>query len=514
VGGEAYLAYEGIGSREVAHCCFVIPAGGLGERLGFSGVKFALPADITSECCVLGVYAAYIRAFERMAAARGHGACRLPLVIMASSDTYDGIFRLLDDNEYFGLAPTQVQVLLQGKVAALADSAGKLAMAAPYRIATKPHGHGDVHFLLHTNGIAERWLAEGRRWVLFFQDTNTLYLMTLLCTLGVSAKHSMHLNFVTMPRRAKEAFGAITRLSHKDGRSMVVNVEYNQLEPLLLATGHPEGDVNGPDGWSPYPGNTNELLFSLREYVSELQRTQGQVPEFVNPKYASSARTDLTSPTRLECMMQDYAKGLPPEARVGFTRYPPEFGYFPCKNSIATAARLSASGIPPHGAASAEAAVYCAYGKMLTSSGARVAEPAERVWRGGPQLMGPAVVLWPDFAPCLAELRGKLGSPHLVRIGAGSSLEVRGCDVRIDELELDGALQICVAPGAKLHVVRLAVRNRGHEFVELSGEEQDGGAPETLRIRGYKLVRHETEVIKVTEPGSYTLTDGELAKLP
>lgn len=35
---------------------------------------------------------------------------------------------------------------------------------------------------------------------------------------------------------------------------MTINVEYNQLDPLLRATGDGQGDVNNADGWSPYPG--------------------------------------------------------------------------------------------------------------------------------------------------------------------------------------------------------------------------------------------------------------------
>lgn len=43
---------------------------------------------------------------------------------------------------------------------------------------------------------------------------------------------------------------------------MVINVEYNQLDPLLKATGHPEGDVNCETGYSPYPGNINQVSFN------------------------------------------------------------------------------------------------------------------------------------------------------------------------------------------------------------------------------------------------------------
>ena len=42
------------------------------------------------------------------------------------------------------------------------------------RVATKPHGHGDVHDLLHRAGLAKGWAARGIRYVSFFQDTNAL----------------------------------------------------------------------------------------------------------------------------------------------------------------------------------------------------------------------------------------------------------------------------------------------------------------------------------------------------
>lgn len=46
----------------------------------------------------------------------------------------------------------------------------------------------------------------------------------------------------------------VCRLSHRDGRVQIVNVEYNQLDPLLRAEVNPEGDVPDASGFSPYPG--------------------------------------------------------------------------------------------------------------------------------------------------------------------------------------------------------------------------------------------------------------------
>ena len=71
------------------------------------------------------------------------------------------------------------------------------------------------------------------RWVCFFQDTNALVFRALLASLGVSARHNYDVNSLAVPRKAKEAIGAIALLQHKDGNAMTINVEYNQVWGLV-----------------------------------------------------------------------------------------------------------------------------------------------------------------------------------------------------------------------------------------------------------------------------------------
>lgn len=42
-------------------------------------------------------------------------------------------------------------------------------------------------------------------------------------------------------------------------------------------------------------------------------------PILLSVRYKDASKTSFKSSTRLECMMQDYPKTLPPTARVGFT---------------------------------------------------------------------------------------------------------------------------------------------------------------------------------------------------
>jgi len=138
-----------------------------------------------------------------------------------------------------------------------------------------------VHSLLHSTGTAAKWLQQGISWVVFMQDTNGLSLLSLPAMLGVSRALSLEVNSLAIRRYAKQAIGGIARLVHQtSGEEMTINVEYNQLDPLLRSDGANQGDENDPiTGCSPYPGNINQLLFSLAPYVETLQRTEGEMFE-------------------------------------------------------------------------------------------------------------------------------------------------------------------------------------------------------------------------------------------
>ena len=57
----------------------------------------------------------------------------------------------------------------------------------PYSLQTKPHGHGDVHALLHSSGLVDKWKQAGVQWICFFQDTNGLVFRGLPVALGECA---------------------------------------------------------------------------------------------------------------------------------------------------------------------------------------------------------------------------------------------------------------------------------------------------------------------------------------
>ena len=100
-------------------------------------------------------------------------ACRRGLRLMDMADTRDSVMR-------------------RAQVACLADSEAHLALDKDdaFALQTKPHGHGDVHALLHSSGLLKRWVAAGVKWVAFFQDTNGLVFRGLPAAIG--ARRLLH----------------------------------------------------------------------------------------------------------------------------------------------------------------------------------------------------------------------------------------------------------------------------------------------------------------------------------
>lgn len=519
-GDEEYQAMEAMGMDAICRTGFVLVAGGLGERLGFSGIKLALPVESCSEDSFLKMYADWILSLQsRCRATTGDDSIQLPLAIMTSGDTDAKTRELLEAENFFGLEPDQVSIMMQDKVPALSDSLGRLSLAKGDRwtVETKPHGHGDVHHLLHRTGLAQQWAANGKEWAFFFQDTNPLVIHALVPMLGVSVDRNYDMNSLCVPRKAGEAAGAITKLTRSStGESLTINVEYNQLDPLLRSTpGYEGGDVDDPEtNYSPFPGNVNNLLVKLDSYAKVVGGPdQGVVEEFVNPKYKDDTRTTFKKPTRLECMMQDLPKLLSKElgddANVGFTTMERWLTFSPAKNAPSAGADAAKKGSPPGTPSSAEADFYQAYLRNLeTSSKVTVETGPTTEMLGVPVTLSPAVVLKPSFAATSKELETKFQGGSISR---RSALVVEGEGVEIADLTLDGALVIKAAPGVKLAVKGLKVSNAGWSFSPLT-EEEAKTVPEELQIRGYKVERTETLEIVVSEPGSYVVdADGTVS---
>jgi len=405
---------------------------------------------------------------------------------------------LLEENENFGMQYDQITLMKQEKVPALENNQAHFARNGTFDIQTKPHGHGDVHSLMAKSRLYSRWMMDmGVRWTFFFQDTNAVSFRSFIAALGVSKKYNFAMNSITIPRLPGQAVGGIADLTNKKtGDKMTINVEYNQLGPLLLSTGECKGDVADASGFSPFPGNTNSFILDHNVYWKILEQTNGAIPEFVNPKYTDETKTKFKKPTRLECMMQEYPKLLSSDQAVGITQLPTWLAMSPVKNNIKDAlVKFQKVGCADC-ASSGEANMYFANRQYMREAGVKLAEGKPVVFEGIPVPNGAHIVYKASFAVCLADVKKKCTGGKKIQISKRSTLILEG-DITLKKLELDGALHLKAAPGAKVVIDGLVVKNNGAEFSRINVDDQS--FEEKYRIRGYNLKVQDMKVMEFTK---------------
>ena len=122
---------------------------------------------MATETKYIQYYIEYILALQKKYSSKG---TKLPLCIMTSEDTNDKTVKMLQENNNFGMDGSQITLVQQGQgVPALTDNDATIALDSNCAVSTKPHGHGDVHSLLYSHGVAKKWVANGIHWISFFQ---------------------------------------------------------------------------------------------------------------------------------------------------------------------------------------------------------------------------------------------------------------------------------------------------------------------------------------------------------
>ncbi|MEM8868505.1 MAG: UTP--glucose-1-phosphate uridylyltransferase [Verrucomicrobiota bacterium] len=496
-----YDRYEAIGAAHFSKTAFVMVAGGLGERLGYSGIKIDIPVEVTETTPYIAHYAANLKAME----ARMDSPRPVPFIIMVSEDTEAKTRASLEANAYYGLDEAQVHILKQELVPAISDNDGRLALKEKYQLILKPHGHGDIHMLLYSSGLAAKLTEAGIEHFAFIQDTNGQAFNAMPAAIGASVEKDFDFNSIAVNRVPGEAVGGLAKLV-KPEQTLTLNVEYNQLDPLLRATVSPEGDVPNEQGFSMFPGNLNILLIKAASYVRILNRTQGIIAEFVNPKYADASKTVFKKPTRLETMMQDLPKLFGPDEKVGVSIFNRRWSFSANKNNSTDAAAKAAAGSPPESGATAEADFYWGGRTRLAAAGVNLTEAEDKPVLGIPFTPGPRVILRPSFAITLSEVRSKIKGGS---IAGEATLVLDGSGISLEEVEVTAgsALVIHACEGATVTVRGRKVDNAGFEIVPLTEEELvSETTPEYLRIRGYRIENRGAEVHSFTEPGEYVIS--------
>ena len=488
IGSDQFYELDKLGFEQIENTVFVLVAGGLGERLGYPDIKIGIETDLITKRKFIEIYIEFIKAFENRIRKnkKMEENWFIPLCIMTSDDTHKKTVELLEKNNNFGLKKEQITIVKQEKCPALIDNECHLAlMKDKLMIETKPHGHGDIHYLLYKEGKVKNWISQGKKYLVLFQDTNILAFNCIPSAIGSSVKLQLDINSICVPRKPKDAIGAICKLVKSDGTSITNNVEYNQLDSLLKEKYNKEGDVPNKDGISDFPGNINIIIFKLETYIKTLEETKGLIPEFVNPKYTDETRVKFKSPTRLECLMQDLPKLLKSGEKVGFTSYDRWFCFSACKNNLKDACSKLKKNQSPESAFSVEQDIFIFNRKIMEIIGKleiQETEKANEIEVEGCKIkFEPKIIIYPEFSPTVTELRDKLNNMKgKIKMTNNSTLVLKK-DVKIEEgINLDGFYEVVKDEKS------VECNNKKNKiYVKLEGE--NGEIYE--KIRGYTVAQ-------------------------
>ena len=449
IGTPEFFELDQLGFSQMKDVVFVLVAGGLGERLGYTGIKIGLQNDLITLRTYIEVYTDFIKAYEDRVrkSEKMSDDWYIPFCIMTSGDTHNETVSLLESHNDYGMRKGQISIVKQNKIPAILDNDCHLALQKDkLLIETKPHGHGDIHYLLYQYGKAKEWIQKGKKYMVQFMDTNVLAFNCVPASIGASIKFNYDVNSVVVPRRPKDAIGAICRINRKDGTSVVQNVEYNLVDPLLKDKYNGKGDIANETGFCDFPGNLNVLVFKLEPYLKILEETKGLVPEFVNPKYADESRTKFKSPTRLECLMQDVPKLIKNGETVGYTYFDRWFCFSACKNNLKDAIEKLKKNETGESAFTVERDIFKTNERILSEICGKLevikTEPENEITIENLNVkFGPKIIIYPSYAPTISELKEKMSKIKQGIKMTNNSILILKNDINIEEgIDLDGYL--------------------------------------------------------------------------
>lgn len=142
-------------------------AGGQGTRLQFSGPKGTYPISVIKGKSLFQIYA------EKVRAASVWANRLLYLAIMTSPDNDEETRDYFQQNDYFGLNPSQVSFFVQ-ETLPLLDANGHLFLRTPSQISSGADGNGNTLFYFAQSGILDKWIQQGIEYVLINLVDNPL----------------------------------------------------------------------------------------------------------------------------------------------------------------------------------------------------------------------------------------------------------------------------------------------------------------------------------------------------
>ena len=203
----------------------LVVAGGQGSRLGFEKPKGLYPVGPVSGASLFQIHA------EKVLALSWKYETDVPLLVMTSDATHVETVEFFHDENFFGLAESQVKFFRQGTMPALDLATGRVLMEAPGKLFLSPNGHGGTLTALQDSGLLAELRGRGVKSLFYFQVDNPLVKIADAEFVGQHLEARAEVSSkVVFKERPEEKVGILALL---DGRCGIV--EYSDMPAEMLA---------------------------------------------------------------------------------------------------------------------------------------------------------------------------------------------------------------------------------------------------------------------------------------
>ena len=211
----------------------VMLAGGQGTRLGFDKPKGTFNIGITRE---LYIFECLINNLLDVTKAAG---AFVPLFIMTSIENNRDTREFFEAHDYFGYNKDFVWFFEQEQLPAT-DTAGRLMLAAPGRIATAPNGNGGWYVSMEKTGMLDVLHESGIEWLNVFAMDNVLQRIADPCFVGAVIASGKASGAKVVAKAAPEEKVGVLCL--EDGRPSIV--EYYEMTEEMISRREPDGTLS------------------------------------------------------------------------------------------------------------------------------------------------------------------------------------------------------------------------------------------------------------------------------
>lgn len=298
----------------------IYPIGGAGERLGLRHPRTGKPLPVAClEFCgrtLLQELVRDLQAKEYLYFKVFHEQITTPIAMMTSLENENDqqIQTLCEESEWFHRPKESFYFFVQPGSPVITKE-GIWSFEEPFKLHTKPGGHGVLWILCQEKGVFD-WFTKMGRHKVFVRQINNPQAGTdsgLLGFLGVGFLENKAFGFASCQRKVEASEGMVVLMKKNKGElkeCCISNVEYTEFAKKGIE------DVPKEQGgcYSAYPANTNLLYGDIKSIESALKKIpfpgkilnmKTKVPYFDAPFEKKEIQGG-----RLECLMQDIAEGI------------------------------------------------------------------------------------------------------------------------------------------------------------------------------------------------------------